>query len=64
MNQTFEERYEKLKGLLDELEENKDNLDKSFEIYKQANDIYIDLEKELKDYKAKVEIVDGDNLSE
>lgn len=60
MNQTFEENYEKLKNLLEELEKTEDNLDQSFKIYKEAKEVYMTLEKQLKDYKAKVELVSGD----
>lgn len=46
-----------MQDLLKQLEENKDNLDKSIEIYEKATRIYKDLENKLKDYKAKVEVI-------
>lgn len=64
MNQTFEENYEKLKGLLDDLEASKDNLDQSFKIYKDAKEVYKTLEKQLEDYKAKVEVISEDEIGE
>lgn len=64
MNETFEENYEKLKKLLEELENTKDNLDQSFKIYNQAKELYNTLEKQLEDYKAKVEVISEDHLSE
>lgn len=47
----------KMQDLLKQLEENKDNLDKSIEIYEKATCIYKDLENKLMDYKAKVEVI-------
>lgn len=64
MNQTFEENYEKLKKLLDDLEDTKDNLDQSFKIYDKAKDLYKTLEMQLEDYKAKVEIISEDSTGE
>lgn len=61
MNNTFEDNYKKMKSLLTQLEENKDNLDKSIEIYKEANDIYKKLNKQIDDYKAKIKIIDSGN---
>ncbi|MDD7305933.1 MAG: exodeoxyribonuclease VII small subunit [Peptoniphilaceae bacterium] len=57
MNETFEENYEKLKKLLEDLENTKDNLDQSFKIYSEAKELYQKLEKQLEDYKAKVDII-------
>lgn len=60
MNETFEEKYEKMQTLLEELEANKDNLDESLKIYKKAKDLYKDLETQLNDYKAKIEVIGKD----
>lgn len=46
-----------MQDLLKQLEENKDNLDKSIEIYEKATCIYKDLENKFMDYKAKVEVI-------
>jgi len=58
MDNTFEENYKKIEELLDQLENNKDNLDESIAIYKKANDIYKTMKGQLDDYKAKIEIID------
>ena len=60
MNDTFEENYKKMESLLDDLENNKDNLDESIKIYEKASDIYKKLEKSLTEYKAKVETITSD----
>jgi exodeoxyribonuclease VII small subunit len=60
MNETFEEKYKKMQTLLEELEANKDNLDESLKIYKKAKELYSDLENQLKDYKAKIEVIGKD----
>ena len=39
---------------------NKDNLDKSVKLYKEAKELYKKLEASLDDYRAKVEIIDSD----
>lgn len=60
MDNTFEENYKKMESLLKDLEDNKDNIDKSLEIYKEAKEIYDKLNKKINDYKAKVEIINND----
>ena len=45
MDNTFEANYKKMESLLKDLEENKDNIDKSLEIYKEAKEIYDKLKK-------------------
>lgn len=60
MDNTFEQSYRKLEGLLQELEENKDDLDKSLEIYNEAKKVYDKLSLQLDDYKAKVEQIKKD----
>lgn len=60
MDNTFEQSYRKLEGLLQELEENKDDLDKSLEIYNEAKKVYDNLSLQLDDYKAKVEQIKKD----
>lgn len=57
IDKTLEENMKKMQDLLKQLEENKDNLDKSIEIYEKATCIYKDLENKLMDYKAKVEVI-------
>lgn len=59
MNDNFEDNYKKMKSLLNQLEENKDNLDKSLDLYSQAKDIYDKLNNQIKDYKAKLKIIDS-----
>lgn len=49
-----------MQTLLEELEANKDNLDESLKIYKKAKELYSDLENQLKDYKAKIEVIGKD----
>lgn len=49
-----------MQTLLEELEANKDNLDESLKIYKKAKDLYKDLETQLNDYKAKIEVIGKD----
>ena len=49
-----------MEELLEELEENKDNLDESIKIYQQANELYKKLKDQLSDYKATVEVITGD----
>lgn len=56
---TFETNYKNMKLLLEELEKNKDNLDKSLEIYSKARSLYNTLNKQIEDYKAKIEIIDS-----
>ncbi|MFR7354033.1 exodeoxyribonuclease VII small subunit [Anaerococcus obesiensis] len=60
MDNTFEANYKKMESLLKDLEENKDNIDKSLEIYKEAKEIDAKLNKKINDYKAKVEIINND----
>lgn len=60
INNTFEENYKKMESLLKDLEDNKDNIDKSLEIYKEAKDIYEKLNEKINDYKAKVEVINND----
>lgn len=60
MDKSFEENYKKIENLLEEIEDNKDNLDKSVKLYKEAKELYRKLEVSLEDYKAKVEIIDND----
>lgn len=60
MDNTFEANYKKMESLLKDLEENKDNIDKSLEIYREAKEIYDKLNKKINDYKAKVEIINND----
>lgn len=60
MDKSFEENYKKIENLLEEIEDNKDNLDKSVKLYKEAKELYKKLEGDLKDYRAKVEIIDSD----
>ena len=60
MDNTFEANYKKMESLLKDLEENKYNIDKSLEIYKEAKEIYDKLNKKINDYKAKVEIINND----
>lgn len=60
MDKSFEENYKKIENLLEEIEDNKDNLDKSVKLYKEAKELYKKLEVSLEDYKAKVEIIDSD----
>ena len=49
-----------MQSLLKDLEDNKDNIDKSLEIYKEAKEIYDKLNEKINDYKAKVEIINND----
>ena len=49
-----------MEELLEELENNKDNLDESIKIYEKASDIYKRLEERLNEYKAKVETITSD----
>ncbi|MDU3153544.1 MAG: exodeoxyribonuclease VII small subunit, partial [Anaerococcus hydrogenalis] len=49
VNDTFEENYKKMESLLHDLENNKDNIDKSLEIYKEAKDIYEKLNEKIND---------------
>ena len=49
-----------MESLLHDLENNKDNIDKSLEIYKEAKDIYEKLNEKINDYKAKVEVINND----
>ena len=60
IDNTFEANYKKMESLLKDLEENKDNIDKSLEIYKEAKEIYDKLNKKINDYKAKVETINND----
>ena len=60
MDKSFEENYKKIENLLEEIEDNKDNLDKSVKLYKEAKELYKKLEGNLEDYRAKVEIIDID----
>ena len=60
MDKSLQESFTEVENLLEQLDENKDNLEKSIEIYQQANDIYKDLKNKLKSYKAKVEIISSD----
>ncbi|MCW6677838.1 exodeoxyribonuclease VII small subunit [Anaerococcus sp. NML200574] len=60
MDKSFEENYKKIESLLEEIENNKDNLDKSVKLYKEAKELYKKLEASLDDYRAKVEIIDSD----
>lgn len=60
MDKSFEENYKKIENLLEEIEGNKDNLDKSVKLYKEAKELYKKLEVNLEDYRAKVEIIDSD----
>lgn len=48
-----------MEELLEDLEENKDNLDESIRIYQQANELYKQLKDQLGEYKAKVEVITG-----
>ena len=57
IDKTLEEKFKKMQDLLQELEDNKDNLDESIKIYEKATGIYKDLENKLNDYKAKVEVI-------
>lgn len=59
MNNTFEDNYKKMESLLEELEKNKDNLDKSIDIYKEAKEIHNRLNSQIDDYKAKIKIIDS-----
>lgn len=62
MNNSFESNFEKMKFLLKDLEENKDNLDQSLKIYQQASEIYKSLNEQIDDYKAKIKVIDsGEN---
>lgn len=62
MNNSFESNFEKMKSLLKDLEENKDNLDQSLKIYQQASEIYKSLNEQIDDYKAKIKVIDsGEN---
>ena len=45
MDKSLQESFTEVENLLEQLDENKDNLEKSIEIYQQANDIYKDLKK-------------------
>ena len=60
MDKSFEYNYKKMEELLEEIEENKDNLDESIKIYQQANELYKKLKDQLSDYKATVEVITGD----
>lgn len=60
MDKSFEENYKKIESLLEEIENNKDNLDKSVKLYIEAKELYKKLEASLDDYRAKVEIIDSD----
>ena len=60
MDKSFEDNYKKMEELLEDLEENKDNLDESIRIYQQANELYKKLKDQLSDYKATVEVITGD----
>lgn len=60
MDKSFEENYKKIENFLEEIEDNKDNLDKSVKLYKEAKELYKKLEVSLEDYRAKVEIIDSD----
>ena len=59
MDKSFEDNYKKMEELLEDLEENKDNLDDSIRIYQQANELYKQLKDQLGEYKAKVEVITG-----
>lgn len=62
MNNSFESNFEKMRSLLKDLEENKDNLDQSLKIYQQASEIYKSLNEQIDDYKAKIKVIDsGEN---
>ena len=60
IDNTFEENYKKMQSLLKDLEDNKDNIDKGLEIYKEAKEIYDKLNEKINDYKAKVEKINND----
>ncbi|MDO5047347.1 MAG: exodeoxyribonuclease VII small subunit [Anaerococcus sp.] len=60
MNKSINENFKILEELLEELEKNEDNLDKSIQIYEKARSIYKQIDQQLKDYKAKVEIISKD----
>ena len=60
MDKSFEENYKKIEEYLKILEENKDDLDESIKIYQKANDLYKQMQGQLKDYKAKIEVIDND----
>lgn len=60
MNKSFEENYKKIEEYLIMLEENNDNLDESIKIFEKANDLYKEMQSQLEDYKAKIEIITSD----
>ena len=60
IDKSIEENFKIIEELLEELENNKDNLDESIKIYEKASDIYKKLEKSLTEYKAKVETITSD----
>ncbi|WP_297791241.1 exodeoxyribonuclease VII small subunit [uncultured Anaerococcus sp.] len=60
IDKSLEENFKKIEELLEELDDNKDNLDKSIKIYEEANGIYKKLKESLDDYKAKIEIIGKD----
>lgn len=60
MNKTFEDNYKKMQDLLVELDKNQDNLDESLKIYSQAKKLYKELEEQISDYRAKIEIIKKD----
>lgn len=60
MDKSLQESFTEIENLLEQLDENKDNLEKSIEIYQRANGIYKDLKSKLENYKAKVEIIGSD----
>ena len=60
MNKSFEDNYKKIEEYLVSLEENKDNLYESIKIYEKANNLYKEMQGQIKDYKAKIEVISND----
>lgn len=60
MDKSFEDQYKKIEETLEEIENNKDNLDESIRLYNDAKKMYKALEEKLEDYKAKIEIISKD----
>lgn len=60
MDKSLDKNFKKLEGYLTSLEENEDNLDESIKIYEKANTLYKEMQEQLKDYKAKIEVIASD----
>ena len=60
MDKSLDKNFKKLEEYLTSLEENKDNLDESIKIYEMANSLYKEMQEQLKDYKAKIEVIASD----